>query len=266
MKPYYQDDYATIWNADCRDVLAMIPPIDLCVTSPPYDNLRDYEGCDWDFGVFSNVAYLLSQTTDNIVWIVGDASSKGGETGTSFRQALYFMRMGYKLHDTMIWQKSGFSMPSNLHGRYHQTFEYMFIFKMDKIPFNGIEDRKNVTAGAAPMGQNTTRSKSGTMGIERPRKAVREYGLRNNIWKTKSTGQENPCKAIEHPATFPLRLAYDHIVTWSNPDHIVVDPFMGSGTTIRAAKDAGRKAIGIEISEKYCEIAANRMQQEVLPL
>lgn len=265
MKPYYQDDSARIYHADCREVLPQINA-DLCVTSPPYDKLRDYEGCEWNFEIFQSIAQILNVSVENIVWIVGDSSIDGGESGTSFKQALYFMYIGYKLHDTMIWQKNNFSMPSSKHGRYHQMFEYMFVLKKDKIPFNPIKDVKNVTAGQPPMGKNTKRNTDGKMSIERPRNIVSEYGMRTNVWKTNTTGQENPCKAIEHPATFPLRLAYDHIVTWSTPGQCILDPFMGSGTTLRAAKDAGRNAIGIEITERYCEIAANRMSQEVLNL
>ena len=266
MKPYYKDDYVTIYNDDCRNQLRYISDASLCVTSPPYDSLRDYEGIQWDEKTFRQVARRLHKSVDNIVWIVRDESTDGGESGTSFKHALYFMKLGYKLHDTMIWEKNNFSMPSNKHGRYHQTFDYMFIFKRDTIPFNGIKDRKNLTYGEKPLGKNTARAKDGTMSIERPRKAVLEYGLRSNVWKTNTTGQENPCKAIKHPATYPYMLAYDHIVSWSNPGQLIIDPFMGSGTTLRAAKDLRREAIGIEISEEYCEIAAKKMQQEVLPL
>lgn len=262
MKPYYQDDYVTIYNDDCRNQLRYIAA-DLCVTSPPYDSLRDYEGIEWDHKVFMQIARRLRQSVSNIVWIVGDASIDGGESGSSFKQALYFIKLGYKLHDTMIWQKRGFSMPS--HTRYHQIFEYMFVFRRGEIPFSPIKDVKNITGGKTTLGKNTFRMKNGEM-TERARRPAAEWGMRNNIWKTNTTGQEQPCKTLEHPATFPYKLAHDHIVSWSNQGDMIVDPFMGSGTTLRAAKDLRRTAIGIEISEKYCEIAARKMQQEVLPL
>lgn len=263
MEPYYQDDSVTIYNADCRDVFPSLPAIDLCVTSPPYDALRDYNGCTWDFDIFMNVALWLSLTTKNIVWIVNDSCVDEGETGNSFRHALEFMRLGYKLHDTMIWEKSNFSNPS--HNRYHQLFEYMFIFKTNSISFNPIKDKVNITSGSGPLGKNTFREKSGGL-AERKSVIISDLGMRGNVWKMNTTGQENPCKAIKHPATFPYKLAHDHIVSWSDPGDLIVDPFLGSGTTLRAAKDLGRKAIGIEISEEYCEEAAREMQQEVLAL
>jgi site-specific DNA-methyltransferase (adenine-specific) len=262
-EPYYQDDSCTIYNADSRDVLPNLGAINLCVTSPPYDALRDYDGIDWDWSVFSDIAELLGKAVDNIVWVVGDGCENGSESGSSFKQALFFQSIGYKLHDTMIWEKGGFSMPS--HTRYHQIFEYMFVFKKNEIPFNPIKDVKNVTHGKSSLGKNTFRKRDGEF-EERARKPVTEYGMRTNVWKMKTTGQEMPCKGIEHPATFPYSLASGHIQSWSNKGDMILDPFMGSGTTLRAAKDLGRKAIGIELSERYCEIAVERLQQEVLAL
>jgi site-specific DNA-methyltransferase (adenine-specific) len=197
-----------------------------------------------------------------LVWVVGDAVINGDETGSSFEQALFFKKIGLKLHDTMIYQKDEAFISSTV--RYNQAFEYMFVFCNGKIKtVNLIKDRANKYPNIKQHG--TRREKNGVL---RPRimPIMKEFGARNNIWRYgtgrgKSTDQKF---AHEHPAIFPDKLANDHILSWSNPGDLILDPFMGSGTTVRAAKQLGRKAVGIEIEEKYCEIAVNRLSQEVL--
>ena len=127
--------------------------IDLTITSPPYDNLRDYKGYVFDFENIAKQLYRVTKSGGVVVWIVGDATIKGSETGTSFRQALYFKEIGFNLHDTMIYSKAGFQYPAT--NRYHQTFEYMFIFSKGKPKtFNPIKDRKNKWDG--PWGKPMT--------------------------------------------------------------------------------------------------------------
>ena len=198
-----------------------------------------------------------------MVWVVADATVNGSETGTSFKQALYFKEIGFNLHDTMIYLKNGFSNPSL--NRYHQIFEYMFIFSKEKPKtFNPIKDRKNKYAGETCWGKNTVRQKDGTL-EERKRRVNSEYGMRFNVWKYKvggGIGQKDKI-AYKHPATFPEQLAYDHIISWSNENDIVLDPLCGSGTTLKMAEKLNRKWIGIEINPKYCEIAKQRIIKEV---
>ncbi len=248
-----------IYNMDCLYGLRLLDnnSIDLTVTSPPYDNLRNYKGYSFNFEDIAKELFRVTKQGGIVVWVVGDATIKGSETGTSFEQALYFKKIGFNIHDTMIYEKSGCAFPSQ--NRYYQTFEYMFVLSKGKPKTtNLIKDRKN--KWGKPWGKQTRRNKEGEL------KQVNEYdspefGVRFNIWKIKN-GNGYSAKekiAYEHPAIFPEQLAQDHILTWSNPDDLVLDPFMGSGTTAKMALLNNRKYIGFEISEKYCNIAYNRI-------
>lgn len=236
--------------------------IDLTVTSPPYDNLRTYNGYEFPFEAIAQQLYRVTKDGGVVVWVVGDATLNGSETGTSFRQALYFKEIGFNLHDTMIWLKNSPSMPSLT--RYNQVFEYMFILTKNKqSTFNCIEDKPNIYAGKKRgLGVSTIRQSDGRMS-ETKRTIVKEMGKRNNVWKMNTSNQENPCKTILHPATFPFQLAHDHIYSWSNEGDVVLDPFMGSGTTALAAIKLNRQYIGIDISQEYCDLASERIKQEL---
>lgn len=252
----------TIENCNCLDGLRELPDsvIDLTVTSPPYDSLRTYDRiAPWTFEVFEAIAvqlYRVTKTGGVVVWIVGDETRKGSESGTSFRQALFFKELGFLLHDTMIWEKVSTYQHKN---RYIPCFEYMFVFSKDVPPktANLIRDRKNKYGGTQVHG--TQRMQGGAI---RPRsekqisKKVKEFGARYNIWnmpgdKANKTG---------HPAVFPEQLATDHILTWSNPGDIVLDPFLGSGTTALAARNTGRRFLGFEVNPVYFQICKRRLE------
>ena len=248
-------DVMATWDDDC---------IDLTVTSPPYDNLRTYEGYDFDFEEIANQLWRVTKKGGVVVWVVGDATVNGSETGTSFRQALYFMGLGFTLHDTMIYNKSGPSYPSQ--NRYYQVFEYMFIFSKG-IPssINLIEDRKNKWNGS--WGKRSRRNKKGEL-ISGDKIPSSDYGIRFNVW-TIDGGKGFSTKddfAFGHPAIFPEALARDHILSWSNPGDLVLDPMCGSGTTLKMAKQTGRNFIGIDVSENYCKIAQKRVDGAQPPL
>jgi len=250
-----------IYNIDCIEGMQQLDSdcIDLTVTSPPYDGLRDYKGYSFDFKSTAKQLYRVTKKGGVVVWVVGDATVDGSETGTSFKQALYFKEIGFNLHDTMIYSKAGFSNPS--HNRYHQTFEYVFVFSKGKPKtFNPIKDRKNLWGG--PWGKKTHRTKDGKL-IERERKITNaEYGMRYNVWYY-STGKGNITRdevAYKHPAIFPERLSQDHIKSWSNKGDLVLDPMCGSGTTLKMAELNSRNWIGFEISEEYCKIAEERLR------
>jgi len=230
--------------------------INLVITSPPYDSNRDYNGYTFNFEKIANELFRIVQIGGVIVWIVGDTTLNGSETGTSFRQALYFKDLGFNLHDTMIWHKRASPFPNKT--RYNQIFDYMFILSKGKpSTINLIQDKKNKCFGEAVHGTN--RLKNGkTKKLKNLNQKIREFGIRENIWSISNPGIKNN----KHPAVFPYTLAYDHIITWSKPGDLVLDPFCGSGTALKAAKDLKRNYIGVDISEDYCKISRDRLQIE----
>jgi len=242
--------------------------IDLTVTSPPYDDLRTYnDSSKWDFDVFKKVAEQLYRVTADggvVMWNVNDATINGGESGSSFRQALHFMELGFRLHDTMIYEKSGISFASGPKSvRYSQAFEYMFILSKGKPKtVNILMDKPNKWAGVTTWGNAKSRQKDGTLvDSGKKSKPIREFGARTNIWYIKNSGGfgQKDDKAYKHPATMPLSMAVDHIKTWTNEGDVVLDPFMGSGTTGIACEELGRDFIGIEIDETYYNLSVERL-------
>ena len=266
--PWEKDGITLHCGDNCETMLRMpAESVDLVVTSPPYDDMRTYGGHSWDFyGVAWNLKRLL-KPGGVIVWVVNDATQDGDETGSSFRQALFFKQVGLRLHDTMIYQKPSFPFPE--HTRCHNVFEFMFCFsKGDVKTFNQIKDRKTVTGGK-PLGGDYKRDSNGVsvMRAGSDKRGLRnEYGGRHNIWYIENGGgcSAEEAVAFNHPAIFPESLARDHILTWSNEGDTVLDPFSGSGTTIKMARETGRRGIGIEINEEYCQIAITRLRQRLL--
>ncbi len=260
----------------CGDALEELRRLDsdsvqCCVTSPPYDNLRIYGGYSWDFNGIALELFRVMCPGGIICWNVGDSVVDGSETLTSFRQAIYFKDVcGFNVHDTMIYQKSNFSHPEKK--RYHQMFEYVFILSKGKPRcFNPIKDKKNIWAGCGPFGVSTMREANGEQKKKR-RNIISEYGMRGNVWRCKTAGQENVCTPIEHPAKMPDALARDLIRSWSNCGDTVLDPLAGEGTTGRAAIELGRKAILIELNPNYIKLAEKRcntlpiLNQTTLPI
>ena len=233
-----------IYNENCLDTMARFPDghIDLTLTSPPYDNLREYNGYSFDFEAIAKELYRITKPDGVLVWVVGDATIDGSESGSSFRQALFFKELGFKLHDTMIYEKNSPAYPARRDGnRYTQIFEYMFVFAKGKVPSQLICDKPNKWAGYKDF--------SGKL-----KNPVPDFSPSNNIWKYTTS-----FNGWKHPAPFPEALAHDHIVSWSKPDDLVYDPFMGSGTTAFVARLLGRNYIGSEISKEYCEIIEERL-------
>lgn len=249
---------SNIYNENCINVMQKLykegTKVDLTVTSCPYDNLRNYNNSsEWNFEVFKQVAQGLWNITSDggvVVWVVGDATINGSETGTSFKQALYFMELGFKLHDTMIFEKNSSSFPAKRNGkRYTQIFEYMFVFVKGKIKTgNLICDKANKWAGFTNWGNNTNYNKNGELVPTNNIKPIQDFSPRNNIWKYTVGFNINSGK---HPAVFPYELAKDHVLSWSNEGDTVFDPFLGSGTTMQAALFNNREFIGCEIDKTY---------------
>lgn len=240
------------------DTMARMPDnfLDLTVTSPPYDNLRDYKGYSFDFENVAKELYRVTKKGGVIVWVVGDAVINGGETGTSFKQVLYFKSLGFTIHDTMIYEKNGSPFPEQV--RYYQKFEYMFILSKGRPAIvNLLKDRKNIyTEGA--WGDKTSYDRTGEKNKHKSYNSD-SLGIRFNIWKYNVGFGFNSNDESFHPASFPEKLAQDHIKSWSNECDLVYDPFSGSGTTLKMAHLLNRNWIGSEISKEYCELAEKRL-------
>lgn len=237
--------------------------IDLTVTSPPYDNLRTYNGFSFDFEEVAQELYRITKDGGVVVWVVGDATIKGSETGTSFKQALFFKDIGFNLHDTMIYAKENW-VPLT-HNRYEQQFEYMFIFSKGK-PRTFLPIKIECINAGKELSKTTTfrnNKNDGNTGLLHKNGKVNDTKIKGNVWFYQvGNNRSTPDKiAYNHPAIFPEQLANDHIISWSNPGDIVFDPFVGSGTTAKMAYLNGRNYCGIDMSEEYCEIARRRVEQ-----
>ena len=258
-----------LYNDDCVNVLKNIDgdTIDLTVTSPPYDNLREYNGniSNWNFDKFKLVASELYRITRNggvVVWIISDATIDGTETGTSFNHALYFKSVGFNLHDTMIWHKPN-PMPRDTRiPRYWQSFEYMFILskgKPDHFTFL-MEDSKHAGKSSVFHQRNPDGSMRDDRKIVTLNNVCKEKKPLGNVWSINTIASNN--ERTGHPAQFPVQLARDHVVSWSYENDVVLDCFMGSGTTGVACVRTRRNFIGIELDESYFNIAKRRIEKE----
>lgn len=255
----------TIYNENCLNTMAKMPDnfIDLTVTSPPYDNLREYKGYSFDFESIANGLFRVTKQGGVIVWVVGDATINGSETGTSFRQALYFKEIGFNLHDTCIFKKKN-PMPQN-HNRLDQCFEYVFVFSK-KAPktFNPIYE-DCITIGTIKKRNQETKSAIDGKSVSRKRDEntiVKSKKYKTNILEY-AVGVDAENETGTHPAIFPQQLAKEQIYMWSNPNDLIYDPFTGSGTTPKMAVKLGRNWIGSEISSEYCEIANKRISDAI---
>jgi len=260
IKPYYETKLGKLYHGDCLEIMLELDPVDLVLTSPPYDNLRDYGGYKFNFKKTAKHIFNNIKQGGIVIWVVGDATINGNETGTSFKHALYFKEIGFYLHDTMIWNKPFIvPKPSN---RYECSFEYMFVFSKGKPgTVNLIKDKVNKGSGRKISGHK--RGVNGTpvkLHGAKIGKIVSDFGTRHNVWDVDAA---RGMKGHNHPAPFPEALARDHIISWSNENDVVLDPMCGSGTTLKQCERLKRKWIGIEISEEYCEIAAKRIEENL---
>ena len=258
-----------IYGECCLSTMSRMPNnfTDLTVTSPPYDNLRNYKGYSFYFESIAQELFRVTKEGGVVVWIVGDKTIKGSETGTSFKQALYFKEIGFNLHDTMIYQKDSISFPET--NRYSQIFEYMFILSKGKPKtVNIIRDRKNLHYNGRKHIKGHYKTADGLSKRHNKQTLLKEFGARFNIWRV-STGCNKSTLdkiAFEHPAIFPEKLVRDHIITWSNEGDLVYDPLMGSGTTAKMAHLLGRRWLGSETSKEYIELSNKRLRPYLIPV
>ena len=266
IEPYYGDDDCILYNGKSEEVLPCIEDksIDLTITSPPYDNLRAYNGYSWDFEMIAKELYRVTKPGGVCVWVVGDQTIDGSETLTSAKQKIFFREgCGWNIHDTMIYHKTGLTFPET--NRYYPAFEYMYVLSRGKPKTtNLIADVKNKYAGGIIQGHS--RQVSGDLKRRSGHgRLIKEFGVRQNVWSY-GTGwmvTSNDKEAFEHGAAFAEAMACDHVKSWSNLDETVLDCFAGSGTTLKAAKLLKRKGVGIEISEKYCDLIKRRLNPPI---
>ena len=250
---------------DAVEVMQTIPPdsVDLVVTSPPYDDLRNYNGYSFNLDGIARELFRVMKKGGVVVWVVGDQTIKGDETGTSFRQALHFKQVGFNLFDTMIYLKTPRGAVGN-NKTYWQTFEYMFVLsKGTPKTINLLKDRENKDERDGDSG--TKRLSDGSL-LKLKRAGYSKYGRRTNVWEY-LIGKGHSATdniAYKHPAIFPEKLVQDHIISWSNSGDVVLDPMCGSGTTCKMAKINKRDFIGIDVSSEYCKIAEERLKQKSL--
>jgi len=255
-------------NEDCRDTMARMPDshLDLVVTSPPYDKLRNYKdgsGLRWQDSVWQDVLHLLFRVMKKggvVVWVVNDSTINGSETGTSFRQALFAKKIGFRLHDTMIWHKN--NIPYS-HPRYEQSFEYMFVFSKSKPnTFCPIQVPTKHAGRVKRLHTKTVYEDSLASSLIGKERTVKPSKIKDNVWYIPTGGNIATTDkiAFEHSAIFPERLAEDHILSWSKEGDLVYDPFMGSGTTGKMAVLNKRNFVGSEIIRDYYRIAETRVK------
>jgi DNA modification methylase len=246
-----------IFVEDCLETMKRMSNdfVDLVVTSPPYDDLRTYNGYSFDFESVAFNLFRVLKPGGVVVWIVGDATVNGSESGTSFRQALGFIEAGFRLHDTMIWRKTN-PMPKVKTKRYFDCFEYMFVFsKGQPKSFNPIMQE---TKFGGKVYSSTAKKISKGMEREQKTFVLHDVRFKDNIWDFAVAQNKT-----SHPAVFPENLVSDHILSWSGAGDVVYDPFMGSGTTAKAALKLDRRFIGSEISAEYVEIARKQIETEI---
>ena len=250
-----------IYNMDCVQGMKLLDDcsVDLTVTSPPYDNLRKYEGFEWDFEATAKELFRITKQGGVVVWVINDATINGSESGTSFKQALYFKEVGFRLHDTMIFLKSN-PVPMT-HNRYEQQFEYMFVLSKGKPEtFNPLTQPCKTAGKTYNIKRNRVYDGNSQRHFRDEELVTSATKYKYNVWEYSVGTDRN--KSNKHPAIFPEQLAQDHIISWSNPNDIILDPFMGSGTTAKMAKANNRNYIGFELSKEYCQIAEQRLLTE----
>lgn len=257
----YHDKIVT---GDCVEILGLFDDksIDLTVTSPPYDNLRNYDG--YQLPIKSVVRQLYRVTKDGgvVVWVVSDATINGSETGSSFRHALTFMEEGFNLHDTMIFRKKN-PIPQIYRKRYNNEFEYMFVFSRGVVKTHNPIMVDCLHAGLE-LGTTTYKNYSKDDQVRKKlANPVKNKKIKGNIWEYVVGKNKEDQEAKDHPAPFPCQLAYDHILSWSNEGDTILDPLCGSGTTCKVARELGRKFIGIEISERFSDLARRRIEASI---
>ena len=239
--------------------------IDIVITSPPYDNIRNYNNDDtnvennseFDIDIIINELYRVLKKGGVVIWVVADQTDKASESTTSFHQAINFNKKGFKLYDTMIFEKQ--NPTPKTHKRYEQSFEYIFMFTKGKPKAANIIVEKSKHSGKQRYNHTYRHDENDKLSPQHKGGEVSEYKIKNNIFKYVVGKNEKYADIVKrnHPAKFPIELVRDQLLSWSNEGDTVLDPFSGSGTTAIVAILTNRNYIGFEKNKKYVE-SSNR--------
>ncbi len=247
---------------DCVDVMKKMPSnsIDLVVTSPPYDSVRKYNGFSYDLHKTGEELFRILKDGGIIAMVIQDQTKNFGKSLTSFRTVVDWVdNIGFKLFETVIYRKHGTEGAWWTH-RFRVDHEYMPIFiKGERPAFFNKEPLKipSIHGGKVMTGSGNRRTDGKTTKtITRPINAMK---CRGTIWDYLNAGDKNPLKR-KHPAVFPDKIPHDFIQCFCPPGGIVLDPFVGSGSTAVSAKQLNRNYIGIDISKEYCQLAEERLR------
>lgn len=246
-----------VYNENCLDTMKRMPDnyVDLTVTSPPYDKMRTYHSTykGYDFPRVAIELFRVTKIGGIVVWIINDYKRNGSKSLTSFKQAILFNEVGFNIHDVMIWNKVN-HMPQVIKNYYPTAFDYMFVLS------KGIPKTTNlIQVPCKHAGKKIHTYKNKDSVYYRPHdntiRPIKPTKTKSNVWDIFVGGRTN----YGHPAIFPEQLAHDHILSWSNVGDLVYDPFLGSGTTAKVAKQLKRDFIGSDTIAKYCKIAIERI-------
>ncbi|UYN90434.1 MAG: site-specific DNA-methyltransferase [Anaerolineales bacterium] len=248
----------TVYQADCVEFMAHMDAgsVSLTVTSPPYDELRDYNGYKFEFEKIAYSLYRVTQKGGVVVWVVNDKIKNGNRSLTSFRQAIFFQEVGFNVHDVMIYKKK--NTPFMRSNAYTNCYEFMFVFSKGSPRVFSPLKTKTVRQGQEmlPFNKGTDGVNKKVLGELKPEKTL------TNVWEyaVGFGGSTRDKFAFEHPAIFPEKLAEDHIKSWTKEGDLVFDPMCGSGTTLKMAKIARRLYLGCDISADYVKLAKKRLK------
>ncbi|MBV6496717.1 MAG: site-specific DNA-methyltransferase [Acidobacteria bacterium ACB1] len=251
-----------IYQENCLETMRLMSDdfLDMTITSPPYDDLRDYNGYHFPVEEIARSLFQKTRQGGVVIWVVGDRTVNGNETLTSFRHALTFQEVGFRVHDTMIYVKNN-PIPSDCGKRYRQAFEYMFCFsKGQPTTFNPITEPTKSAGQKITAFRITGKGRGNVPDEDIGRKIKSERKVTNIFAYNVGTSSSKDKIAFQHPAIFPEKLVADQIQSWTNQNDLVYDCFMGSGTTAKIAHQLGRRWIGSEISEEYVELANERLK------
>ncbi|MBK8911673.1 MAG: site-specific DNA-methyltransferase [Chlorobi bacterium] len=253
--------FNSIIKGNCVEVMKGFDSeiIDATITSPPYDDLRNYKGYVFPFEDIAKELFRITKQGGVVVWVVADATIEATETGTSFKQALFFKEIGFNLHDTMIFKKKN-PIPQIYRKRYNNEFEYMFVFSKGIVKTHNPIMVDCMHAGLELNGTTYKNYSKNEQIREKFANPVKDKKIKGNIWEYVVGKKQEDQEAKGHPAPFPCELVRDHVASWTNPGDVVLDPMCGSGTTPRVAAEMGRSYIGIDISQEYCELASRRVK------